>query len=104
MTDTQAGTGHAGEYMAAELAAQPDAWEQAMGLTAERALLPASGEHVAVVGCGTSWFMAQSYAAARESTGQGITDAFPASEAFVDRGYDVIVAVSIHISEPTRPY
>jgi fructoselysine-6-P-deglycase FrlB-like protein len=94
MTDTQAGTGHAGEYMAAELAAQPDAWERAVGLTAERALLPASGERIAVVGCGTSWFMAQSYAAARESTGHGVTDAFAASEAFVDRGYDAIVAIT----------
>jgi len=94
MTDTQVHNAHAGACMEAELTSQPDAWEQAMGLTAERALLPASGEHVAVVGCGTSWFMAQSYAAARESTGQGITDAFPASEAFVDRGYDVIVAIT----------
>jgi fructoselysine-6-P-deglycase FrlB-like protein len=94
MTDTQVHNAHAGACTEAELTSQPDAWEQAMGLTAERALLPASGEHVAVVGCGTSWFMAQSYAAARESTGQGITDAFPASEAFVDRGYDVIVAIT----------
>jgi fructoselysine-6-P-deglycase FrlB-like protein len=65
-----------------------------VGLTAERALLPASGERIAVVGCGTSWFMAQSYAAARESTGHGVTDAFAASEAFVDRGYDAIVAIT----------
>jgi fructoselysine-6-P-deglycase FrlB-like protein len=85
---------HAGAHMEAELASQPDAWEQAVGLTAERALLPASGERIAVVGCGTSWFMAQSYAAARESTGHGITDAFAASEAFVNRGYDAIVAIT----------
>jgi fructoselysine-6-P-deglycase FrlB-like protein len=38
--------------------------------------------------------MAQSYAAARESTGHGVTDAFAASEAFVDRGYDAIVAIT----------
>ena len=43
-------------------------------------LLPAVGERVAVAGCGTSWFIAQSYAAAREASGQGETDAFAASE------------------------
>jgi len=80
--------------MEAELASQPDAWERAVGLTAERAVLPATGERIAVVGCGTSWFMAQSYAVLRESSGQGVTDAYAASEAFVDRGYDAIVAIT----------
>ena len=94
MTDTQVRNAHAGAYMEAELISQPDAWEQAVALVAERAVLPATGERIAVVGCGTSWFMAQSYAAARESTGHGVTDAFAASEAFVDRGYDAIVAIT----------
>ena len=80
--------------MEVELASQPDAWARAIGLTAERAVLPASGERIAVVGCGTSWFMAQSYAVLRESAGHGVTDAFAASEAFVDRGYDAIVAIT----------
>ncbi|WP_027479339.1 SIS domain-containing protein [Gryllotalpicola ginsengisoli] len=83
-----------GARMAAELASQPDCWEQAAELTAERALLPATGSRIAVVGCGTSWFMAQAYAAAREARGQGQSDAFAASEAFVDRGYDAIVAIT----------
>jgi fructoselysine-6-P-deglycase FrlB-like protein len=94
MTDTQEYDAHAGAHMEVELAAQPDAWERAIGLTAERAVLPASGERIAVVGCGTSWFMAQSYAVLRESTGHGVTDAYAASEAFVDRGYDAIVAIT----------
>jgi fructoselysine-6-P-deglycase FrlB-like protein len=38
--------------------------------------------------------MAQSYAALRETSGQGETDAFPASEAFVDRGYDAVIALT----------
>ncbi|HET8779310.1 MAG TPA: sugar isomerase [Agromyces sp.] len=80
--------------MAAELASQPDTWAQAASLTAEKALLPASGARVAVVGCGTSWFIAQSYAWLRESGGHGETDAFAASEAFVDRGYDAVVALT----------
>ncbi len=94
MTDTQTYAAQAGAHMEAELVSQPEAWERAVGLTDERALLPAPGERIAVVGCGTSWFMAQSYAVLRESGGHGVTDAFAASEAFVDRGYDAIVAIT----------
>jgi fructoselysine-6-P-deglycase FrlB-like protein len=94
MTHTQGYNSHAGAHMEAELASQPDAWEQAAGLRAEHKLLPASGERIAVVGCGTSWFMAQSYAVARESAGRGVTDAYSASEALLDRGYDAIVAIT----------
>ena len=80
--------------MAAELASQPETWATAASLTAEQALLPARGERIAVVGCGTSWFIAQSYAWLREAGGHGETDAFAASEAFVDRGYDAVVALT----------
>ena len=83
-----------GAHMRAELDSQPDTWERAVGMTAEQALLPAKGQRVAVVGCGTSWFMAQSYAALRERAGFGITDAYAASEAFMDRGYDAVVALT----------
>ena len=80
--------------MAAELASQPDTWARAVALRDERARLPESGTRVAVVGCGTSWFMAQSYAWLREARGHGETDAFAASEALVDRGYDAVVAIT----------
>lgn len=83
-----------GAFMAEEIASQPDTWTQAAHMTEAHAQLPSRGERVAVIGCGTSWFMAQSYAHLRESTGQGVTDAFAASEAFVDRGYDSIVALT----------
>lgn len=82
-----------GRHMAQELASQPDTWRRAAGLD-ERALLPARGERVAVVGCGTSWFMAQAYAALRESRGEGVTDAYAASEAYLDRDYDAVVAIT----------
>jgi fructoselysine-6-P-deglycase FrlB-like protein len=87
-------TSAAGAYMAEELASQPDVWAQAAELIDEPKLLPQAGARVAVVGCGTSWFMAQSYAALRENAGLGMTDAFAASEAFVDRDYDAIVAIT----------
>jgi len=82
------------EHMALELASQPEAWRRAAGMLDEQRLLPASGARVAVVGCGTSWFMAQSYAWLRESSGHGTTDAYAASEALLDRGYDAIVAIT----------
>jgi fructoselysine-6-P-deglycase FrlB-like protein len=56
--------------------------------------LPAPGERVAVAGCGTSWFIAQSYAAAREDSGHGETDAFAASEMPRGRRYDRLLVLS----------
>lgn len=81
-------------HMAQELSSQPDTWERAAAMRDEQALLPASGARVAVIGCGTSWFMAQAYADLRERGGHGVTDAFTATEAFLDRGYDAIVALT----------
>ncbi|MDH6109424.1 fructoselysine-6-P-deglycase FrlB-like protein [Kitasatospora sp. MAP12-15] len=78
-----------------EIASQPDCWRQAAASLAEHtAALPGRGERVAVVGCGTSWFMAQAYAALRESGGHGRTDAFAASEFPGPRDYDRILAIS----------
>ena len=86
-------------YMELELRSQPEVWTRAIAeATARRAEEPiaAKGERVAVFGCGTSWFMAQSWAAAREQAGQGLTDAFAASESdLVARAgqYDRVVAI-----------
>lgn len=80
---------------AEEIATQPECWERAAGLVPGVAgSLPATGEKVAVVGCGTSWFMAQSYAVLRERAGRGVTDAFAASEFPYGRDYDRIVAIT----------
>ncbi|GAA3934198.1 SIS domain-containing protein [Microbacterium soli] len=83
-----------GAHMRTELTSQPETWARAAGMRAEQALLPAPGARIAVVGCGTSWFMAQSYAALREAAGHGETDAFTASEVPIARGYDAIVALT----------
>lgn len=78
-----------------ELASQPALWERAAALAAAGvAGLPARGERVAVVGCGTSLFMAEAFAALRESTGQGETDAFAASEFPQGRAYDRVLALT----------
>lgn len=83
-----------GADLEAELTSQPDVWERAVSLTQDQVVLPPDGQRVAVVGCGTSWFMAQAYAILRERSGHGETDAFAASEALIDRGYDAIVAIT----------
>lgn len=81
--------------VAEELITQPACWRAAVDAApAHTAALPRPGERVAIAGCGTSLFMARSYAARREASGQGETDAFPASEFPGGRRYDRVVALS----------
>lgn len=84
-----------GSLVRGELESQPQSWRLAAAVAADVAgSLPTAGQRVSVVGCGTSWFVAQSYAAGRELSGQGETDAFAASEYPLDRRYDLVVAIS----------
>jgi fructoselysine-6-P-deglycase FrlB-like protein len=82
-------------YIEEEIAAQPNAWRLAVE-AADREVekLPAFGSRVAFVGCGTSLYMSQAVAALRESSGDGESDAFPASEFRSGRSYDLVVAIS----------
>ncbi|SDT75609.1 SIS domain-containing protein [Actinoplanes derwentensis] len=80
-------------HVKTEIATQPECWRQAAKLAGSPGL-PARGERVAVVGCGTSWFMAKAYAALREQTGHGETDAFQASDFPFGRRYDRLVAIT----------
>lgn len=83
-----------------EIRTQPECWRRAVALAddaetaAWRAAMPRAGERVAVVGCGTSWFVAHAYAVLRETAGQGETDAFAASEMPAGRAYDRVVALT----------
>jgi fructoselysine-6-P-deglycase FrlB-like protein len=82
-------------HVSHEIQRQPDAWAQALELSPDvRGALPRQGERVAVIGCGTSWFIATAYAGLRESAGAGETDAFAASQFPASRGYDRVVAIS----------
>jgi fructoselysine-6-P-deglycase FrlB-like protein len=78
-----------------EISSQPQMWRQVADLLPQVAgRLPTRGERVAIVGCGTSYFIAQAIAAARESAGHGETDAFVASEMPAERLYDLVLAIS----------
>src|SRR5882724_7548672 len=85
---------------AAEIASQPDTWRTALRIAGAASTgaglvgLPAAGERVAVVGCGTSYHVAIAYARLREAAGQGETDAWPASEFPARRRYDRVLAIS----------
>ncbi|MFX0537148.1 SIS domain-containing protein [Ornithinimicrobium sp. Y1847] len=82
-------------FLSAELASQPQIWQAVANRVDEvRSLLPQRGERVAAVGCGTSWFMSQAYAARREQLGHGETDAFTASEFPLGRNYDRVVLIT----------
>jgi len=80
-------------HVMTEIASQPECWSRAAALDTGGAL-PDPGERVAVIGCGTSWFMAMAYASRREAAGLGVTDAFTASEFPAARAYDRVVAIS----------
>lgn len=78
-----------------EIGSQPRLWRQAADLAAALdGILPRPGLDVCVIGCGTSLYMGQAWAALREARGHGRTDAFPASELPAGRAYDVVVALS----------
>ncbi|MFD0025034.1 SIS domain-containing protein [Streptomyces sp. NPDC058382] len=82
-------------FVEIETASQPDCWRRAADLAqSQAAVLPAPGERIAVVGCGTSFYMAQAYASLREDSGQGESDAFAASEFPFNRRYDRVVALT----------
>ena len=77
-----------------EIASQPECWRRAAAWVPSVTQLPDRAESVAAVGCGTSWFIAQSYAALRESRGLGQTDAFAASEFPLGRRYDRVLVIT----------
>ena len=82
-------------HLAGEIATQPDDWAAVRSrLDEANTVLPEPGRSVAVVGCGTSAYMAQAYAALREASGSGRTDAHVASEFPHTREYDHVLAIS----------
>lgn len=78
-----------------EIDSQPDVWRQALRLLPTVGpLLARPGERVLVIGCGTSAFVAESFALLRETAGLGETDAAYASEPRPWRPYDAVIAIT----------
>lgn len=82
-------------YTAAEVASQPRVWREAASLAGpDFAKVLMEPGPLAVVGCGTSWFVAQVLATLREDAELGPTDAFSATEARLERDYPSLLALS----------
>jgi fructoselysine-6-P-deglycase FrlB-like protein len=85
----------ADSHLDREVAGQADDWAAVVrrsggsGAGPAAARQPARGPR-----CGTSYFMAQSYAWLREFSGHGETDAFAASENRLKRAYDHVLALT----------
>jgi fructoselysine-6-P-deglycase FrlB-like protein len=85
----------ADSHLQREVVGQPDDWAAVVArLDSVASALPPPGVRLAVVGCGTSFFMAQAYAWLREAAGVGETDAFAASENRLERAYDHVLALT----------
>lgn len=82
-----------GAVTRAELTSQPDVWATALALPTEQSsLLPTAGEKVLVVGCGTSYYIGDSYAYLRNDAGIGRTRAaIPTELTWVDDDEHIVV-------------
>ncbi len=76
-----------------ELFSQPAVWSRVLlESPAHRAILPKNGEPVLFLGCGTSYYIGESYARLRNSAGAGRTRAAIASEIpYVDDAETIVV-------------
>jgi fructoselysine-6-P-deglycase FrlB-like protein len=78
-----------------EIESQPEVWRRSLELLDDATReLTRSGERVLVIGCGTSAFVAESFALLRETAGVGETDAAYASEPRPWRPYDAVIGIS----------
>jgi fructoselysine-6-P-deglycase FrlB-like protein len=78
-----------------EIESQPDVWRRSLDLLDDATrMLTRRGERVLVIGCGTSAFVAESFALLREQAGFGETDAAYASEPRPWRPYDAVIGIT----------
>ena len=78
-----------------EIDSQPEVWRKSLALLDDAIrLLTRKGERVLVIGCGTSAYVAESFALLREEAGFGETDAAYASEPRPWRSYDAVIGIT----------
>lgn len=82
-------------HVAQEIASQPDCWRLAPEhADAIKRMIADPGHRIAVIGCGTSLFMAEAFSSLRERRALGLTDPFAASELPPHRSYDLVLAIT----------
>lgn len=78
-----------------EVRSQPEMWRRVVDAAADlAAALPATGANVLAVGCGTSYYVLESYARRRQQLGRGRTRAAIATELDDQDAYDAVVLLS----------
>jgi len=78
-----------------EIESQPAVWRLAADVASDvAAALPLTGARTAIIGCGTSFYIAQAVAAPREDRARGESAALFASEMPTRRTYDAVLAIS----------
>jgi fructoselysine-6-P-deglycase FrlB-like protein len=78
-----------------EIESQPEVWRRSLELLDDATrVLTRSDERVLVIGCGTSAFVAESFALLRENAGFGETEAAYASEPRPWRPYDAVIGIT----------
>ncbi|WIK64953.1 SIS domain-containing protein [Gleimia hominis] len=75
-----------------EIMSQPDLWLKLS--TRPTDALPDNDKKVAVIGCGTSWFMAQAYCRYRQLHCNAVSDAYTATEFPDFYDYDALILLS----------
>jgi fructoselysine-6-P-deglycase FrlB-like protein len=93
MTSNDPDSAAAGVQTRAEIASQPEMWARVIAEAPKTSpQLPTAGEPVLILGCGTSWFIGDSYARRRNTLGQGRTRAcVPTEIPYRDDAETVIV-------------
>src|SRR5215218_9074089 len=76
-----------------EIGSQPELWRRVSSRPVPD-FLTDQGRRMLVIGCGTSAFMAMSYAVLREQAGIGETDWAYGSEVPLGRRYDTVLALT----------
>ncbi len=92
VTDEEPGTG--GAATRREIASQPEMWARALNDDLGLERLPADGEPVLVIGCGTSYYIGDAWAHLRSGAGRGRTRAaVPSQLTWVDPD-EVVLLIS----------
>ncbi len=82
-------------FMYQEIVSQPELWRRILGMDDQlNKFFHETGGPLALVGCGTSFYIAGAISKLREDLGFGVSDPFQASEIYSERRYPWVLAIS----------